>query len=146
MSAMSSKRDELGEHIHILSGFQAALLSGADSNQPLAALIPLDAEAPERLSSVDRFIKMWKGRSAPDKRLTRMQRTRLGQMLQALDGRSEGASYFDIAHALFGPRRVVASEWPDSSFRYATMRLVRDGQKMIDGGYRQLLRFRMRGP
>lgn len=66
-------------------------------------------------------------------------------MLRALDGRIEGASHFEIAHVLFGPRLVVAAQWQESSFRYATLRLVRDGHKMIDGGYRQLLRFRRRG-
>lgn len=125
-------------------GCQIALLGGTEGGQPLAAIVPLDAKAPERLSSLERFIKLRGGGSVPDRRLTASQRTRLGQMLRALDGRAEGASYFDIAKILFGPRRVIASEWQDSSSRYATMRLVRDGQKMIDGGYRQLLRFRRR--
>ncbi|MDH6234840.1 hypothetical protein M2281_005461 [Mesorhizobium soli] len=106
--------------------------------------MPLDEKAPERLSAIGRFIRLAHGRGVPDKRLTSSQRRRLGHMLRALDGRSEGASYFDIAYALFGPRFVVASDWQDSPFRYATLRLVRDGYKMIDGGYRQLLRFRRR--
>ncbi|MBT1155895.1 DUF2285 domain-containing protein [Aminobacter anthyllidis] len=142
-----SKRDELGEHLRTLSAAnscQIALLYGTDSARPLAAIVPLDAKAPERLSSLDRFLRSSKGSGVPDKRLTSSQRTRLGHMLRALDGRIEGASHFEIAHALFGPRFIVAEEWQDSPFRYTTLRLVRDGHRMIDGGYRQLLRFRRR--
>lgn len=143
---MDSKRDELGEHRRLSteSGCQITLLYGADIEHPLAAIVPLDAKASERLSSLDRFIRSSKGSSVPDKRLTSSQRTRLGHMLRALDGRIEGASHFEIAHALFGPRFIVAAEWQDSPFRYTTLRLVRDGYRMIEGGYRQLLRFRRR--
>ncbi|WP_082496635.1 MULTISPECIES: DUF2285 domain-containing protein [unclassified Aminobacter] len=142
-----SMRDELGEHLRPLSAAnscQIALLYGTDSARPLAAIVPLDAKAPERLSSLDRFLRSSKGSGVPDKRLTSSQRTRLGHMLRALDGRIEGASHFEIAHALFGPRFIVAEEWQDSPFRYTTLRLVRDGHRMIAGGYRQLLRFRRR--
>lgn len=142
-----SKRDELGEHMRTLSaanGCQIALLGGAESKYPLAAIVPLDAKASERLSSLDRFIRSTKGSSVADKRLTSSQRTRLGHMLRALDGRIDGASHFEIAHALFGSRFIVAAEWQESPFRYTTLRLVRDGRRMIDGGYRQLLRFRRR--
>ncbi|MDH4989096.1 DUF2285 domain-containing protein [Aminobacter anthyllidis] len=107
-------------------------------------MVPLDAKASERLSSLDRFIRSSMGSSVPDKRLTSSQRTRLGHMLRALDGRIEGASHFEIAHALFGPRFIVAEEWQDSPFRYTTLRLIRDGYRMIEGGYRKLLRFRRR--
>lgn len=127
------------------NGWQIALVHGTDSTRPLAAIVPLDAKAPERLSSVDRFIRAFKGRSVRDPRLTSSQRTRLGRMLRALDGRIEGASHFEIAHVLFGSRFVIAAEWQESPFRYATLRLIRDGHKMTDGGYRQLLRFRRRG-
>lgn len=140
-------RDELGEHLRTLSAAnscQITLLYGTDSARPLAAIVPLDAKAPERLSSLDRFLRSSKGSSVPDKRLTSTQRTRLGHMLRALDGRIEGSSHFEIALALFGPRFIVAAEWQESPFRYATLRLIRDGHKMINGGYRQLLRFRRR--
>jgi len=126
-------------------GCQIALLGGTKAAHALAAIVPLDEMASERLSSVDRFVRSLEGRSVPDRRLTSSQRTRLSHMLRALDGRIEGASHFEIAHALYGPRLVIAAEWQESPFRYATLRLVRDGNKMIDGGYRQLLRFRRRG-
>ncbi|MDH4985055.1 DUF2285 domain-containing protein [Aminobacter anthyllidis] len=142
-------RDELGEHLRTHSTVntcQITLLYGTDCAHPLAAIVPLDTKASERLSSLDRFIRSSNGSSVPDKRLTSSQRTRLGRMLRALDGRIEGASHFEIAHVLFGSRFVIAAEWQESPFRYATLRLIRDGRKMIDGGYRQLLRFQRRGP
>ncbi len=143
-----SQRDELGEHMRTFSaanGCQIALVHGTESTNALAAIVPLDAKASERLSSLDRFVRSFKGRNLPDRRLTSSQRTRLRHMLRALDGRDEGASHFEIAHVLFGSRFVVAAEWQESPFRYATLRLMRDGRKMIDGGYRQLLRSRRRG-
>ncbi|TGV00991.1 DUF2285 domain-containing protein, partial [Mesorhizobium sp. M8A.F.Ca.ET.173.01.1.1] len=80
----------------------------------------------------------------PDARLTGAQRRRLGLMLRCLDGREEQASHFDVATALFGRRLVSVADWHDSAFRYQTQRLVRDGLKMVERGYRQLLRVRRR--
>ncbi|MEI9400887.1 DUF2285 domain-containing protein [Mesorhizobium argentiipisi] len=65
-------------------------------------------------------------------------------MLRCLDGREEQASHFEVATALFGRRLVSAADWHDSAFRYQTRRLVRDGLKMVERGYRQLLRARRR--
>ncbi|WP_224549905.1 DUF2285 domain-containing protein [Mesorhizobium sp. CA16] len=80
----------------------------------------------------------------PDARLTAAQRRRLGHMLRCLDGREEYASHFEVATALFGRRLVSAADWHDSAFRYQTLRSVRDGLKMVERGYRQLLRARRR--
>jgi hypothetical protein len=66
-------------------------------------------------------------------------------MLRCLDGRDQQASHFEVATALFGRRLVSTSDWHDSAFRYQTYRLVRDGLKMTERGYRQLLRARRRG-
>ncbi|WP_263482500.1 MULTISPECIES: DUF2285 domain-containing protein [unclassified Mesorhizobium] len=78
----------------------------------------------------------------PDARLTAAQRRRLGHMLRCLDGRQENASRFEVAIALFGRRLLSTADWHDSAFRYQTLRLVRDGLKMVERGYRQLLRAR----
>ncbi|HDZ74493.1 MAG TPA: DUF2285 domain-containing protein [Aurantimonas coralicida] len=40
---------------------------------------------------------------------------------------------------IFGADRVASDPWKTSALRDATIRLVRDGRGMIDGGYRQLL-------
>jgi hypothetical protein len=40
--------------------------------------------------------------------------------------------------------RVASDSWKTSALRDATIRLVRDGLAMVDGGYRDLLRRRRR--
>ena len=65
-------------------------------------------------------------------------------MLQAVDGRTAGATYREIAEVMYGRGRVASDPWKSSALRDATIRLVRDGNRMIDGGYRQLLRHRRR--
>jgi hypothetical protein len=116
------------------------LLGEAEIDGPIMALVPLDAFAPERLSAAERLWRTTSGRHTPDTRLTRQRRRRLCQMLRAADGKKVGASHREIAEALFGRRRVEAELWHASSLRFATMRLVRDGQVMIGEGYRTLLR------
>ncbi|BCG86585.1 hypothetical protein MesoLj113c_26950 [Mesorhizobium sp. 113-3-9] len=110
----------------------------------MAAIIPLDDMAHDRLQAIERFIRSIHRQHLPDARLSKAHRRRLGLMLQCLDGREEEASHFDVATALFGRRLVSADNWHDSAFRYQTQRLVRDGVKMVERGYRQLLRARRR--
>ncbi|CAL8980541.1 hypothetical protein RHODGE_RHODGE_01379 [Rhodoplanes serenus] len=65
-------------------------------------------------------------------------------MLQAVDGHNEGASYREIAEAIFGPARISEMPWKTSPLRDVTIDLVKDGLSLIDGGYRALLRRRRR--
>jgi hypothetical protein len=60
-------------------------------------------------------------------------------MVRALDGRSSGASYREIAAVLFETHRRSATEWKTSSIRAQTIRLVKDAQMMMRGGYLRLL-------
>jgi hypothetical protein len=139
------ERDEIGLHIRPSpEGPQLALLNGAQPDKPLAAIIPLDDMAFDRLSSIAQLIHSVGGKHRPDARLSSAQRRRLGHMLRCLDGREEKASHFEVATALFGRRLVSREDWHDSSFRYLTHRLARDGAKMVERGYRQLLRYRRR--
>lgn len=141
----AGRHDEVGFHIRFLpGGTQLALLGDAKPGEPLAAIIPLDDMAHDRLQAIERFIRSLHRLHLPDARLTAAQRRRLGHMLQCLDGREEQASHFEVATALFGRRLVSAADWHDSVFRYQTHRLVRDGLKMVERGYRQLLRARRR--
>lgn len=71
--------------------------------------------------------------------LTPRHRLRLVRMVRAIDGRSSGATYREIAAVLFNVSRQSATEWKTSSTRGQTIRLVRDAQKMILGGYLHLL-------
>ena len=139
------RHDEVGRHMRSLpGGTQLALLDDAKPGEPLAAIIPLDDMAHDRLEAIERFIRSIHRQHVPDTRLTATQRRRLGLMLRCLDGRDQQASYFEVATALFGRRLVSAADWQDSAFRYQTHRLLRDGLKMVDRGYRQLLRARRR--
>jgi hypothetical protein len=85
------------------------------------------------------------GRKVPiDARLTKQQRRRLRRMLQAVDGHTEGASYREIAEAIFGSARIADTSWKTSALRDVTIDLVKDGLALIAGGYRALLRRRRR--
>jgi hypothetical protein len=60
-------------------------------------------------------------------------------MLRALDGHLDQASYREIADALFGAEAVARYAWKTSSIRGQTIRLVKDGVRMMKAGYRRLL-------
>lgn len=131
--------------LHIVHGGGAAaihllLLGDARPGQPLAALVPLDADAPDRLEALARLIRgLHRPPPPPDTRLTAQRRRRLKHMLQAVDGKASGASYREIAEVIFGACRVASDPWKTSALRDAAIRLVRDGRRMIDGDYRRLL-------
>lgn len=124
---------------------QLLLLPGADPRGRLVAVIPLDPEMPGRLEALTRLWRSLHGRPVPvDTRMTPLQRRRLRLMLQAVDGRTNGASYRDIAIALYGERRVAAEPWKTSSQRDSVIGLVKGGLAVIGGGYLNLLRHRRR--
>lgn len=120
------------------------LFGGAKPHHPLSAIVPLDADTPDRLVAVRRLWRSLRDRPEPDTRLTPERRRRSRQMLQAVDGRACGASHHEVAEVLFGKPRVAAELWHESSLRYTTIRLVRDGLTMIHGAYRDLLHHRHR--
>ena len=121
------------------------LIGGAAPDQALAAVIPLDSDAPDRIDAISR---LWGALQAPpppiDLRITPQRRQRLRHMLRAFDGRACRATYREIAEVMFGVSRVASDSWKTSALRDATIRLVRDGLAMVDGGYRDLLRRRRR--
>ena len=61
--------------------------------------------------------------------------------LRALDARRAGATHREIAAALFGESRVAA-DWDGSSayLRCRVQRLIRLGEALVQGAYRDLLR------
>lgn len=111
--------------------------------EPLAVLLPLDDNFHVRAEAALRLHRRLSGRVAgPIPRalaLTPRHRLRLVRMVRAFDGRSSGASYREIAAVLFRAPRQSATEWKTSSIRAQTIRLARDAQKMMLGGYLQLL-------
>lgn len=132
--------DELGRHQFLLMGDTSAA-------SPLAAVIPLDANFATR---ADAALRLWHvlarspGRRGPDQ-LTAQRRERLILALRALDGHIAGESYRVIAQVLFGARRVpIGAGWKTHDLRDRTIRLVRMGTKLMQGGYLDLLRERRR--
>jgi hypothetical protein len=114
-----------------------------DPARPLAVLLPLDDNFHVRAEAALRFQRRLFGRAAgPLPRaltLTPRHRLRLVRMVRALDGRSSGASYREIAGVLFDTPWHSATEWKTSSIRGQTIRLVKDAQTMMQGGYLRLL-------
>ncbi len=120
------------------------LVVGAiDPAEPLAVLLPLDDNFHIRAEAALRFQRRLFGRAAgPLPRaltLTPRRRLRLVRMVRALDGRFSGASYREIAEVLFDTPWQSATEWKTSSIRAQTIRLVKDAQTMMHGGYLRLL-------
>lgn len=141
--------DEFGSFFrHVLpdgNAVQLLRLAGVGADEPLAALIPIDPDALDRVEALLRLVQSLMGRRvAEDTRLTRQKRRRARHMLQAVDGRANGASYREIGGVIYGRERAASEPWKTSALRDATMDLVKDGLAMIVGGYRNLLRHRRR--
>lgn len=121
------------------------LTTDASPANPLVALVPLGTDGLDRIDAVTRLWRAVNGRPVPtDARLTKQQHRRLRRMLQAVDGHIEGASYREIAEAIFGSARIADTSWKTSALRDVTIDLVKDGLALIAGGYRTLLRRRRR--
>lgn len=142
----AARSDEQGVHFLLTAGEQTVRLvrlPGVPADMRVAALVPLDADGFDRIEAIDRLLRALQGRPVPgDGRLTRQQKRRHRHMLQATDGRMNGATYREIAGAIFGDGRVAAEHWKTSTLRVTTSALVKDGMAMIAGGYRTLLRHR----
>ena len=95
-------------------------------------------------------LRLWRGLtgrsvSRDPATLPAARRDRLVLALRALDGRLAEASYREIAEALFGAARLPERGWKTYDLRDRTVRLVRLGVAMMQGGYRRLLLYPHRG-
>jgi len=119
-------------------------LEGERPTLPMAALVPLDETVLLRLAGLIRLKRRLDRHPAgplPSAwQITARLRKRLLDMIRALDGHLEGASYREVARALYGPEAVGRFPWKTSSVRGQTIRLVADAMAMMHGGYRKLLR------
>jgi len=90
----------------------------------------------ERLSAFCRLGRYPKSLFAPETAAPKW-----ANALQAYDGMTAGASQREIAAVLFG-ERMVREEWNGRSdfLRLRVQRLLNYARKMVDGGYRSLLR------
>lgn len=125
-----------------LNAVHLMVLAGSRPDGVLSALVPIGApDAPERLEALARLLRRLA--SPPGRlrdRLTPQRRHRLTLMFRAVDAHADGETYRTIAEGLFGPARLADEPWKTSPIRDITIRLVRDGLRMVDGGYRRLLR------
>jgi hypothetical protein len=125
------------------SGDHHLVVGAINPTQPLAVLLPLDDSFNIRAEAALRFQRRLFGRAAgPLPRalsLTPRHRLRLVRMVRALDGQSSGATYREIAGVLFDMPSQSATEWKTSPIRAQTIRLVKDAQTMMRGGYLRLL-------
>lgn len=142
----SPRPDEQGVHFLLEAGSQTirlVRLAGVPADSPLAALLPLDADGPDRIEALDRLLRALQGRAVPaDRRLTPQQKRRHRFMLQATDGHVNGASYRQIADVIYGVERIRGEHWKTSALRDSVIGLIEGGLAMIAGDYRQLLRHR----
>lgn len=130
--------------VNDVDGAHRLWLEGERPALPMAALVPLDETVLLRLAGLVRLKRRLDRHPAgpipPAWQITARLRKRLLDMIRALDGRAEGASYRQVAMALYGPEAVARFPWKTSSVRGQTIRLVADAVAMMDGGYRKLLR------
>lgn len=115
------------------------MLDAAGPETPLAAIIPMDADLPDRVAAL---LDAWHaliGRAPDRDPITPQRRRRLILGLRALDGRAAGASYRALAAGLFGADRVPSgAAWKTNDLRSRTLRLVLDATVLMRGGYRTL--------
>lgn len=108
---------------------------------PITVTIALSDDAPIQAEAALRFWRrIGQGRAGGARRALDLRTQRTRTSLRALDARQAGASYRDLAQALFGPDRVEASDWKTCSLRDTTIRLVRCGLALMKGDYRRLMR------
>ncbi|EJN03494.1 DUF2285 domain-containing protein [Phyllobacterium sp. YR531] len=133
---VADTRIRVGEEV-----MRARSLGVNGAQPPAVAIVLLDESTPDRLDALARY---WRGLRAPpappDPRVTPQRRQRLRQMLRAVDARLEQESYRAIATVLFPSHHIEAASWAGDALRETTIRLVRDGMKLIHGGYRDLLK------
>ncbi|MFC3636612.1 DUF2285 domain-containing protein [Camelimonas fluminis] len=120
-------------------------LSGTVPDDELAAVVPFDADVFDRIDALTRMARIRLGRPpSRDTRMTTEQRRRFRLKLRAADGHMNGATYREIAIAIYGAARVDTEPWRTSPLRDAVIAFVEGGLALIDGGYLQLLRHRRR--
>jgi hypothetical protein len=119
------------------------VIGSTNPDLPAAVVIPLDTDFATRADAALRLWRLVTGRRRrrPPNRLTRQRRRRLVLTLRALDARLAGESYRAIAAGLFGDARIpIGRGWKTHDLRDRTIRLVRAGLELMQGGYLDLLR------
>ena len=126
--------------------FRLHIIEAPGAGTPCVVL-PLDKYFDTRVTAATRLWRGLAGRSPgrSPAQLSVVRRERLILALRALDGRLEMATYRDIAQTLFCASRIPDRGWKTHDTRDRTVRLVRLGLSMMQGGYRHLLLYPYRG-
>tara|TARA_R110002012_G_scaffold303211_1_gene504851 strand:+ start:4414 stop:4890 length:477 start_codon:yes stop_codon:yes gene_type:complete len=132
-----------GLYIHFSLGagqFAAVCTDGRPPDGSVAAITLIDQFMQDRVDAIIRFRDAaLHHRISPDTRLTPQRRQRLIESLRAIDGRQAGATYQEIAEAVFGAAPVNAITWKATPLRDTVMRRTASGLDLVAGGYRRLL-------
>lgn len=94
---------------------------------------------------IDAGRRLWRGlngrpQGVPLHTLSAYRRRRLALALRALDARTDGATYREIAEVLLPVHRISGRDWATHDVRNRIIRLVKTGFALAHGGYRALLR------
>ena len=125
--------------------FLQMYVQGAELTKPvhlLTEVILSPNRLKHQLRAFERFNVLFAGGTLRQKQLLPgLPSQRLGISLRVLDGRLAGASYREIAIALFGPDRVN-KDWngPGDHIKNRIRRAAQRGAVLMQGGYRALLK------
>ncbi len=94
---------------------------------------------------VDAGRRLWRGlngrpQGVPLHALSAYRRRRLALALRALDARTDGATYREIAEVLLPTHRISERDWRTHDVRNRIIRLVKTGFTLVRDGYRALLK------
>ncbi|WP_253626030.1 DNA -binding domain-containing protein [Bradyrhizobium sp. USDA 4515] len=108
----------------------------------VAVDLPLDRNFDIRLQAAHQFWLALEQRPVGRPPLTQSVTSRHRHVLalRGVDGWLEGNSYRKIAQGLFGVHRIPDRGWKTHDLRSRTIRLVQMGLRLMRGGYRDLLR------
>jgi hypothetical protein len=112
-----------------------------DSPSINAIVLPLDGAFETRLDAARRFWRALSGRSLglPFGALPQQTKIRHILNLRAHDGRRAGATYRQIAEVLLSREPIAPRDWRDHHLRHKARAILRRADRLIAGGYRDLL-------
>lgn len=113
-----------------------------------SVLLPLEPLAQTRTEASQWFLRWLRGRArspSPEGAcLTTFRRNRLRTFLRLIDARRAGASPRELAERLIDPglRSLSAAAWTDAGERKRIRRWIAEAERLVAGGYRDLLQGR----
>lgn len=130
-------------------GTHQLVIDGDDPETDVNAIVlPTDDAFELRLDAARRFWRAMKGRrSAPAYgTLPRQSKARHILNLRAFDGRRAGATLREIAGTLFSDSPISSRDWRDHPLRHRVRATLRRADRLVAGGYRDLLSYPGKAP